>query len=128
MIMKRFLAAAVACMAVSACVSVPRTTAHFPTVPEIELMRQGLKSRLVDPESAEIGQFRASTTIEGDRVVYICGWVNARNRMGGFNGFMPFQGVIEQGRFRVTGVAATLSEAEILAMTCRMVGATLPSR
>jgi hypothetical protein len=91
-------------------------------------MREGLKSNLVDPESAQIGSFNASTTIEGDRVVYICGWVNARNRMGGFNGFMPFQGVIEQGRFRVTGIASTQSNAEILAMTCRMVGATLPAR
>ncbi len=126
--MKHFFVSALACMTLSACVSVPRTTAHFPTVPEINLMREGLRSRLVDPDSAQIGQFRASTTIEGDRVVYICGWVNARNRMGGFNGFMPFQGVIEQGRFRVTGVASTLSDAEILAMTCRMVGATLPPR
>lgn len=49
--------------------------------------QQLLRSSLTDPTSA---QFRDLYFRKVDGRQYLCGQVNARNRMGGYNGFQPF--------------------------------------
>jgi hypothetical protein len=50
--------------------------------------RVAISRMLNDPASAQYQNLR----VEGDK---ICGEVNARNRAGGYDGFMTFYGVIE---------------------------------
>jgi hypothetical protein len=49
---------------------------------------QALKPTLVDPDSLQLQGLHSS--VEKDGTTYLCGSFNARNRMGGYNGFAPF--------------------------------------
>lgn len=50
----------------------------------------GLANKLTDPVSAQVRKLRKSTIHAGG----ICGEVNAKNRLGGYVGFLPFTGTI----------------------------------
>ncbi|HEY0626122.1 MAG TPA: hypothetical protein VGD10_05255 [Allosphingosinicella sp.] len=52
---------------------------------ETTAIRHAIEVRLVDPSSA---QFRMGPIRPASE--YYCGLVNAKNRMGGYNGFEPF--------------------------------------
>ena len=49
---------------------------------------RAVKARLTDPYSAQFSMLRVVDATQGARVV--CGWVNAKNSMGGYVGDRPF--------------------------------------
>lgn len=52
---------------------------------EVTLLQEAVRARLLDPASA---QFRMDGYREGSS--FYCGYVNAKNRFGGYTGFQPF--------------------------------------
>ena len=65
-----------------------------------------IEAKLVDPASA---QFRLGPTRPGSE--YYCGLVNAKNRMGGYNGFEPF--LVRYNPDRTIKIATLPSAASI---------------
>ena len=94
-IMKRILAL-IAVLALTACV--PVAEAPIENVTQIQLsssdqrrVQNAVKANLLDPESARFGpQVAFSYTSEGTSYRGVCGYVNARNRSGGFVGDTPY--------------------------------------
>lgn len=97
-------------------------TPHNLTAAELRVVQRDLRAALIDPESARFGDTFASRSAEG--VVTVCGYVNSRNRFGGYAGMSPFAGVlIANGtRFAVVGVAGGDTERQATLTTCRRAG------
>ena len=57
---------------------------------------EGVRSALLDPDSAE---FQDVIVVHNSRSrdIYVCGFVNAKNRFGGYVGFLPFSIEIDVG-------------------------------
>lgn len=62
------------------------------TKEQIEAVHAGTKRSLKDPNSAMFGELKAAS--DGKGIVYVCGYVNARNSFGGYTGMQPFHGVM----------------------------------
>lgn len=91
--MKRI--AVVATLAVAGCQWVPGTTAN-----KVEVAKQLVREELVDGASAQFETVVYSPAKFGDPEM-VCGWVNARNRMGGYVGAQRF--LVAEGRVRSLG-------------------------
>jgi len=86
--MSRYLAGA-ALLAVSAIAAVAKVApVHATEISDDakEVIRYEIRRRLTDPDSA---QFRWLDRPDNGTAVY-CGFVNSRNRLGGYVGFVPF--------------------------------------
>ena len=59
------------------------------TQAQIELVREGMQSRLKDADSAKFRNVRFGTGAEKDTV---CGEVNAKNSFGAYGGYVTFLG------------------------------------
>lgn len=58
-----------------------------------QLVRREVAVRLKDPESARFGPMRVpSRNWNGRDELVVCGWVNAKNSYGGYNGQTPYIG------------------------------------
>ncbi|WP_139150920.1 hypothetical protein [Halofilum ochraceum] len=65
---------------------------------QVKAIKAGVRDALVDPESARFGNMVAGAKNDGS--IYVCGMVNAKNRMGGYSGATPFIGMIlSNGQF-----------------------------
>ena len=76
--------------------SAQETVREWLTLPpeRIQLVQTAIKDRLKDPESARFSgvkywEFKSET----DRIMYVCGFVNAKNSFGGYNGEQMFYAV-----------------------------------
>jgi len=61
--------------------------------PRIAVAENAVKDQLVDPDSARFEKIYTGRPGEN----FVCGWVNARNRMGGYNGFAGFYVTFKNG-------------------------------
>lgn len=90
------LISAISCVAMTGCMSQPtnqaKTVTHVWTkVPvaekEINMAKEKVASQLKDPESARFREIWALSNGEWTRV---CGYVNAKNSYGGYEGYKMF--------------------------------------
>ena len=49
-----------------------------------------IRKELLDPESAIFGEMIAGLSAGLTRAIEVCGWVNAKNRLGGYAGKTPY--------------------------------------
>ncbi|MBD1590173.1 hypothetical protein [Pseudomonas typographi] len=84
-------------------------------------IEEAVKDRLSDPDSAK---FKFPPYKGGD--VY-CGTVNAKNKMGGYVGFSPFQIFVLSGgkSFMLIGVGGDESSSYVLNKSCDDAGYSL---
>lgn len=64
---------------------------------KIELARKAVKEKLNDPDSAQFRNDRVTEAEPGVKAkggFYVCGELNAKNRMGGYNGFTRYSAAI----------------------------------
>jgi hypothetical protein len=62
-----------------------------------QAVEQAVKTNLKDPYSAVVGPARAAARYRnGVKEIVICGYVNAKNAFGGYNGQQPYVGVYSQ--------------------------------
>ena len=71
------------------------TSADFEPMPlsaaQVATVQAAIRNKLVDPDSAQFRSLQAERRKDrSDNTYTVCGEVNARNRMGGYNGFQPF--------------------------------------
>lgn len=71
------------------------------TPQQIATIETKWRNRLKDPESARFKGFRASQMKSGP--IAVCGWVNAKNSLGGYTGFEPFAGELIGDKFTIGG-------------------------
>ena len=83
----RFTFLAVMCFAGGAVMAQSAPPVRDATTTEIEAIRAGMESRLLDAQSARF----ANVKIKAE---HMCGMVNAKNRMGAYVGYKPFSGMI----------------------------------
>jgi len=59
---------------------------------EYAAVQRAVRSTLIDPESARFGPYRAARVrkSDGSTETIVCGYVNSRNRMGGYAGNTPY--------------------------------------
>ena len=91
--MKRIVVAGVLTLLAS-CQWVPGTTAH-----KVEAAKTIVREELVDGASAQFEDVVVSGAGAGPAMV--CGWVNSKNRMGGYTGAVKF--LVSEGRVRQLG-------------------------
>jgi hypothetical protein len=82
-------------------------------------VESAVKANLKDPESALFTDYRIARVQDG---VKVCGYVNAKNAMGGYVGPRLFYGVLKDGWFSLnaidTGEKPKFGEKEIAAAAC----------
>ena len=59
---------------------------------QIIVVESGVRTKLLDPNSAIFGRIIAGKAEDKDSLIYVCGWVNAKNTFGGYGGNAPFIG------------------------------------
>lgn len=94
---------------------------------EIAAVEAAVKSRLRDPESARFG--RMETGKVGPKSILVCGWVNAKNGYGGYDGFGPFFGYLQQQKppvFEAKNITRGDLGYSFVSRTCRGEGVILP--
>ncbi|MEE9906694.1 hypothetical protein LWV33_03160 [Brucella intermedia] len=121
------------CLALYGCQStaVSNTPRNSVTLNEaqIEIVKEGIKRSLKDPESAEFGAIKAADT-DKKGIFHVCGTVNAKNSFGGYSGQSPYFGVLASmesegktiGMFTLTSLGNTKRDASVVMTTCRQVG------
>ena len=66
-------------------------------------VQQAVMARAIDPESGRFGPYVAfRVQAEGGPERAVCGWVNARNRLGGYGGWQSYVAVYESGGWSAT--------------------------
>ncbi|SDJ25927.1 hypothetical protein SAMN05428983_0863 [Agrobacterium fabrum] len=79
-----------------------------------EQIKQAVKGVLKDPDSAQFkdfqrGRHRGYASEDRDAASYVCGFVNAKNSLGGYTGYAPFSYDTRSGAveiYRVNGFGA----------------------
>lgn len=128
--MKFALLIAASAIALSACVmpdplaDVETGTPTKLTAAQVSAVKTGVKNALKDPDSARFGNTMSAARLASGSII-VCGYVNARNSMGGYTGEKPFQGlyVTETKRFAVTGMGGTDSATYAVTAVCSRSGA-----
>lgn len=77
------------------------------------VVEQGVRATLVDGES---GRFRDIKGSLDGADLYVCGYVNAKNRLGGYVGWRRFYGQIDGETFTVRAVAGQTPPGIVEAM------------
>jgi len=75
---------------------------------------------LIDPESARFTDITATQTKNG--LVSACGFVNAKNRYGGYAGSIGFFGSFRESGFELRALATDADEQVRVRDYCRMFG------
>jgi hypothetical protein len=106
--MKKIIAAALAC-SLAACVPTTQPTAENVTTIQLsssdwQRVQNAVKANLIDSESARFGPRTAfSYTENGIRYRGVCGYVNARNRMGGYVGDKGYIAIASDAGWMASG-------------------------
>ncbi len=89
------------------------------------LAEAAVRAQLVDPDSAQFswphGYVKRGYTPFLSKRVYgyaTCGYVNSRNRMGGYVGRLPFVVVIDYGQVRYVEVSTAVTGIDLLERAC----------
>ena len=100
-------------------------TSHTLSDVEIAMVQESVRRDLVDPASAQFGPIIANNHKDGK--VYTCGFVNAKNRMGGFTGDTPFMVVLSPNRDNPAGRALLPgpNDPRSVIAVCRSRGVTI---
>jgi len=91
---------------------------------QADAVRTGLKHAVQDPNTAKFGGMAAARSTKDPNVLFVCGYLGARNADGGFDGMRPYIGGLglDQNRvsvFVVSDIAANAKEAETTKDVCR---------
>ena len=62
----------------------------------IAVAQATIRKALGDPDSAKFGEIIGGRNSKG--LLFVCGWVNAKDRFGGYTGMLPFNGVVLERR------------------------------
>lgn len=103
--------------------------AHKPvnlTEADITAIKDGVRKSLKDPESASFGAMKAGSGDGTTAAVTVCGYVNAKNNIGGYIGEQLFVGVITRSGpkkgFHVIGMGGTETSSLTAKVVCEAVG------
>ena len=100
---------------------------------EKKAVQDGVRKVLMYPDGARFGEFIAAKA-DDDTATYVCGFVNARDRSGGYPGDEPFIGLLMSDTerkgtklFSVSYLASSNDQvASYVPMECRNHGIMLP--
>ncbi|UNM95959.1 hypothetical protein MMG00_12260 [Ignatzschineria rhizosphaerae] len=98
--MKRLLAMVMVSLFVVGCSQSEESKEEMDKIARIRVAKESIQKTLVDPKSAEYKDIYVHKNREGVKAV--CGYVNAKNRLGGYAGYEPF--------LAVGSIAATKSQ------------------
>jgi hypothetical protein len=122
--MIKFLAAPLAAFLLIASLS---NTAMAAGASEAQMrwIKSALAEKLIDPESMRLSKVKTQKTKESVKVA--CGWVNSKNRMGGYAGRVPFiVSIIERVEFAfVISIGSTDDEKIVVFKMCSKYGISL---
>ena len=98
------LIALAGCMEPTATLSPPTNVTQISlSSSDWQRVQKAVQARLVDPESARFGpRVAVSARERGKDVKVVCGYVNARNRMGGYVGDQSYIAIFEDGGWGAT--------------------------
>ncbi|PRA87653.1 hypothetical protein CQ054_04355 [Ochrobactrum sp. MYb29] len=107
----------------------PPTTPIALNDTQVQIVKDGLKKALKDPDSAVFGSMKASQS-DKKGIMNVCGTVNAKNSFGGFSGQSPYVGVLASlemdgktiGSFTLTQLGHTKRDADSVMTMCRHFG------
>jgi len=83
-------------------------------------VRASVRNGLIDPESARFDPVVAGRTPEGE--VVVCGWVNSKNRMGGYAGKQPFTGQLVGTEFKLDRIGSDYMQRAFIQDRCGSLG------
>lgn len=83
----RIVLLSVALIALSACGQSDETKDQMNSIAHVRVAKEKVQKSLIDPNSAE---FRDVHVYRNGKGKIVCGFVNAKNRFGGFTGFEEF--------------------------------------
>lgn len=117
----------------TACAPVESVPAQPPGTPvklssqDVKTVEAGVRAVMIDPDSARFGTMVAVEDSTGK--ITVCGYVNGRNRLGGYTGNKPFMGnfINEGGRksFGITGFGSTESNDMAVSIMCKRRGISI---
>lgn len=91
------------------------------TPAQVQAMRRDVRESMLDPESARFGSHGAARGDDGS--ITACGFVNGRNRFGGYVGMQPFIGMFVGGnRFAVVDIASSPAAVSATMTLCERRG------
>lgn len=126
--MMKFLLAGILASVGTAAVAEDIYTPHELTRVDIERVEAGVKEVLKDPDSARFSGFGASVSDGG--TIVACGFVNAKNSLGGYTGRSPFMGLIMRGtyetKFVVVSMGSDPDEETVTRQMCEKNGISSP--
>lgn len=108
----------------------PPTKPFVLTQKHAEIIQQGVRNALKDPDSAKFGRIAGAEAADKPGIVYVCGTVNAKNSFGGFTGDKPYVGVLGAidsegktiGVFNVLSFGSTKNDQEVVTAMCAHYG------
>lgn len=100
---------------------------------QVEMVKEGVKKTLKDPNSAMFGSIYAVKNAENgskgnsDKIIYVCGTVNAKNSFGGYTGQTPFNGILgllkdDVGVFSPTNIGGDKTKTDVTLSMCNTWG------
>lgn len=98
--------------------------AHTLTEQEAALVLPAVADRFKDPSSLQVRHLAAARSLKDGRV-WVCGEVNGKNSFGGYVGFEPFYGYLQEDRFVPVAVGGPEMPAQNVVNSCRHYGITL---
>ncbi|WP_273690279.1 hypothetical protein [Ketogulonicigenium vulgare] len=98
---KNILLGFVAAVTLVACVTVASKQPVNLSNQQLAEIKSVVSYGLIDPDSAQFREIVAYDAVmsDGSASRFVCGQVNARNRMGGYAGFSYFRGHYVEGKF-----------------------------
>lgn len=81
---------------------------------------EALEDILIDPDSAVLSELKAATSANG--TLSVCGFVNAKNRFGGYTGNKPFFGSFRSNGFEVRTFGDDRDTVSMVENRCQMFG------
>lgn len=85
-----------------------------------QTISEAFKAVLLDPESGMISGLAAAESANG--TLSVCGYINAKNRFGGYTGKVPFFGTFRDARFEVRSVGQDSDSLQQVMNRCQMFG------
>lgn len=70
----------------------------IPNEDDLSMIEDGLKARLLDPESIIVSEVIATEDVSGPALVWVCGKVRGKNSFGGYAQPTPFMGTFVTGK------------------------------
>jgi hypothetical protein len=125
--MSRFLSAAILVASCTAAIALEQAMPEPLGLNVVGLIHEAVRERLKDPESARFGTLIGGRDRKG--VFSACGWVNAKNSLGGYTGIIPFAGIMievsSKPAFHVVSMGDGGDGSEAVLALCKALGLPL---